>query len=512
MSPKDLGATARKASDGSKKSMQTLANESAPDPQLVEDYKRLGISDYIDPGHVTTSGAYRQLDAALKNIPTTEPALVEAVNLKAISHRASALIEELGGTKDVSSLSENIKQRLMDTHTDLKETAAKLYNDIREAIPPGTSAPASRTLEFLEKKIADRRGVENLTKEERDIYRQLSPIDDRPATYANIDDVRRDLVDAKYAKSGPFKNSGDHLYDELYSVVRADQEAAAKAGGMGDAFNKAQATAESYIGIQKDLTSLFARSMDGAIDGSIAKKLPGSTAALARGDTSGMMRILRAVPDDMRKEVVVTGLASVFKKAAQRGEMDFTGYWKWYEGLTTNKASNAIIRANLAPEQLAQLDSLYRVSKGISDSLAARTKTGLQTEIMNSMRGSDSFVSNMYDALKKNRVAAVAGMAASQVPIIGPGIAAAVTIALSKSKVPAEKAIQLMIVSPEFKALATAATPQARRAAAARVSKSAGFKSYVRAVGQPAGTSDPEGWILNAMQVNNNTEPSAPPQ
>ncbi len=535
MGATDLAATARKAAEGgfgSKSATQVLAEQAAPDTKVIDAAKRLGIEDYLQPDHVTTNQAYRELAQAVKSIPGSEARGAELEGLQKVAQRANDLIEEIGGTHDVSSLSADVKARLQATHDEIRGHADKLYDEIRASVPAKSDAPAENVLAMIGARADELGGVKNLSPMERMIAAKLTPkivnhaetVPGNPLmpgaqtattrtvqaakqpTYALLDDVRRDLTAARIQRAGPFKDSDSRLITMLEGALRKDQQAAAEQFGMGAKWDLAQKTAASYKAVQDDLSALFGKNLDK----SLVRSLAGSVKLLPQGDTSGFVRLVKSIPESMRQEVVASGLNTAFGKSAANGNGSFAKYATWYEGLLKNKQSYAAIMTNLPPGARKQLSDLYRVSRSISAATKERITTGRINAIM---RPADNLGARLYDAAKHQGVAVGAGAVTGGVtstilgPVAGSAIGAAVTSALSKGAKPAAiKAVDKLITSPEFVELAKKAAqgsaPEQRRATL-RLVHSAAWKRFAHASKQPINPTAAERWVTQALQNNN---------
>lgn len=514
--------TARAAAGGSKQATEQLAAAAAPNAETAAAAERLGISNYLQPDHVTTNDAYRQVAGVLKSNPTSQLALQEKEGLAQVAKRASDLIEEVGGTNDLSALDASVKARMQATHTELSAREDKLYQQLREKVGPTTDAPAANALAFAEQRAKELGGRQNLSPMEKDIIAKLSPKggDDaamleslgpaarqqameqgvgaiRQPTYALLDDVRRDVGAAARAK-GPFSDADTGLAKKYYSLLTQDQAAVADAAGATDIAQAARAATVARKGMEDDLAALFGKNLDQ----SLVPQVSGAMKSAAGGDASKLLAVLKATPDGMKQEVVASGMATVFRNAATRGEINFTGYAKWYENLQRNQQAYAAVMSNLPPPARQQLADLYRVSKGISDSLNARIKTGLRSSVLQELQGApDTLALRLFDLAKH----AGKGLAADAVGGHGAGLAMGLFSALKGNAKPnAVKAIDELLTSPEFQHLAaTTGTPQ-QAEAVRRFAYSKAFTKFARAVGNPRELSNRERWVLQAMQARDN--------
>jgi hypothetical protein len=531
MTPEAIASTARKAANGgigASKAEQVLAEQAAPDPTKVAAAQRLGIQDYLQPDHVTTNEAYRQVSAVLKSSnPGSGLSLAEREGLGKVAQRAADLVDEIGGTHDLSSLDASVKTNLQTTAAALESKADALYSKLRATIPAKTEAPADNVLAFVSKRAEELGGVQNLSPMERRIVARLSPkevsttetVPGNPLmpgsmtatkqravvlkqpTYTLLDDVRRD-IGAAARQRGPFKDADTGLAKKLYELITLDQDKVAGEAGMGDVLTAAKAAVSQRKGIENDLASLFGRNLDQSMLRGGSDSLGSAIRSVGQGDVSGLTKLLSAVPEGMRQQVVASGLGSVFKKASAAGQMDFTGYAKWYEGLRTNRQAYSAVMSNLSLSARKQLAALYDVSRGVSDSLNRRITTGRVATVKEELLGKEALLDRLYALASRSAVGAAAGTVVS--PVLGPGVGAALASALTKTKSRSMAAVDDLIGSREFAHLVQTTANSKEQAQAARaVARSQAFNRFVRALGADgsAVTANREAWLISAMRA-----------
>lgn len=528
----ELAQTARKAAEGgigSSRAAKILAGETAPDAATVNAAKRLGIEEHLQPDHVTTNQAYRELAQAVKSIPGSETRAAEMQGLEKVGARAEKLIDDIGGTADLSTVSATVKKEMQSTQKALEEKADELYTRIRKEIPQNAPAPAENVLSFISKRADDLGGKENLSPMEKKLLARLSPklstkleqaVADpeqaglllgaraRPVqqkvevvkqpTYTLLDDARKD-VGAAARMSGPFKDADTGLAKKLYELITEDQSRVVGSHGATELFNTARAAVATRKALEDDLVSLFGK----ALDGSIVGDLSGAVRSVSQGDTARLVRLLKAVPDNQRQMVMASGLSSAFRSAGTKGPISFTQYAKWYEGLLRNKQAYTAVMSNLPGPARKQLSDLYRVSQGISAASRERITTGRIQAFTEQFKGADNLVDRIYAVARKSAVGATAGTAAGAV--FGPGVGAAVASALTGgAKTQAIKAADALLASPEFAQMVKAGGKETVKAK--RLANSAPFKRFAAAVGKDSDLSNRERWILQVIQGQNNTQ------
>lgn len=510
MAAADLAQTAKTAAEGglgSKGAVKTLAEQALPDPKTVEAAQRLGIADYLQPDHVTTSQAYRELAQAVKSVPGSASREAELQGLNAVGKRADDLITELGGSRDFSTLNASIKSRLQATQSDLEKEANKLYKQLRAGIPAKSEAPAPSVLEFIGQRADELGGRQNLTSMEKTILAKLGPKELKDAegvvtgikqpTYALLDDVRRDLTAAKYQRQGAFKDADTGLIKKLEMELKKDQRAAIEPHGMLETFDAAQSAVRVRKGLEDDLVALFGKTLDGSVVGDLS----GAVKSLPGGDSAKLVRLLKLIPEDMRQETMATGLNTAFGKQIQNGSLNFNTYSQWYEGLLKNKQAYTAVMANLPAGSRKQLSDLYRVSKSVNQATKERITTGRIQAVRDEIQGVDSLVGNLYSLAKRSGAGLAAEAVTTPLGAPGAGLAAGLASALTKGKPNAMKAVDALISSPEF----AQAVRSAGQGDVTRLAYSKPFTKFIRAVGNPKELTNRERWILQALEAQNQT-------
>jgi orotidine-5'-phosphate decarboxylase len=111
------------------------------------------------------------------------------------------------------------------------------------------------------------------------------------------------------------------------------------------------------------------------------------------------------------------------------------------------------------------------VSKGISAATKERITTGRINAVTEQFKAADTLAGRLYEAAKRGAVGAVVGTVAT--PFLGPGVGAALASALTRgAKTASGKAIDALIVSPEFARAVSQTSKPAQAAAVTRLAYS----------------------------------------
>jgi len=511
MAAPELAATTKKATEGglgSSRAKTILAGEASPDPAVLDAAKRLGISEYLQPDHLTSNQAYRELAQAVKSVPGSETRMAEIAGLEQVGKRADNLINEIGGTTDLSKMNFAVRDRLDTAITDLTEKADTAYKGLRTSVPARARGTADNVLSAIDERAVDLDGAENLSALEKMVRNKLAPkeikdasgavIETRLPTYALIDDVRRD-IGAAARQSGPFADADTGLAKRLYALIDEDQYALANEFGQGDNYRVAKSLVSMRKGLEDDMVSLFGKKLHDSLVG----KLETATTSLSKGDSEKLVKILTAIPQNQRQMVAASALNTAFGKATQNGALNFNTYAKWYEGLLANKQAYTALMSNLPLAARKQLSDLYRVSSNISKATRERITTGRIQAVQQELQGADGLLATIYGTAKRSAIGLPIEVVSSFFGLPGAGVAAGLSSALTKGKPNVLKAADALISSPEFQRLAVETvtsrgnpSPQSVR----RLAGSGAFAAYAKAAKLPSDIAGREQWLRAAIQ------------
>ncbi|MGV0128843.1 transglycosylase SLT domain-containing protein [Burkholderia gladioli] len=538
MSPDQLAAQTRKATGaqgapfgiGKQTAQQTLAAQMAPDAERLAAAERLGIADNLQPDHLTTNQAAIELAQAIKSTPGSAARAQEMEGLQQVGQRASQVIDDAGGTRDLSDLSAQVKSEMMNTQQQLDQKGEQLYSELRSMVPPKMSVNPDNVLSFISQRSDELGGAKNLSPVERMIQSKLTPrevpttingqqIDPaklglKPQTegpsYALLDDVRKN-IGAGLKNQGPFKDADTGLLKALYGRISDDQRAAlGNVPGAVEKFDTARAAVQMRKSMEDDLTSLFGKQLGDSLVG----KLGTAVSSLNKGDETKLVNLLKAVPSNLRQQVMASGLSYAFGKATRNGELNFKTYADFWDSLMKNSRAANVVLGNLPAESRQQLADLAKVSRGISNATRETITTGRIMAARDSLNGhADGLLRNIYGIARQAAISrigsAVTGGAAAVGGPIGAGLAHALMSVVSKGKPDVMKAADELISSPEFQRL-TREGPNVSPQTIKEIANTPRMRRFYDAAKDMSAPSDPASrarWlqgIVNAANQNTN--------
>ena len=489
---------------GSQGAQARLAEAAAPNPETIAAAQRLGIAEHLQPDHVTTSQAFRELSQAVKSIPSSALREQEIKGLQAVAERATRIIDD-AGRMPRAEVNATVRTALQDTVTQLEGAADKLYDRLRQVIPARTQATPETTLTFINRRLEDLGGERAaLTSLERRILTRLSPKEDGTGpTYALVDDLRREAGRATRGQ-GPFKDADTGLAKQINRLLTDDLNGVAERFGAKELSDAAKALVRQRKGLEDDMTALFGRDLSN----SLLARMDQAFQGVAKGDVTKLAQFIEAVPKELRQQVMASGLASAFNKAARDGSLNFATYANWWKGLEQNRQAMTLIMANLPRESRQQLRDLAKVSDGISSALRERITTGRINVIRDQLQPADTLAQRIFQVAQRSAVGAPLEALTTGMGMPGTGLAAGITSALMKTgKSEPLKAADTLLASPEFQAMAKATVEQSTpkmEQAARRMAQSQAFQEFAEKATAPRELSAATQWIISATQTAQN--------
>ena len=157
---------AARAARGDRQAQEVLATQVAPDASTLAAANRLGITEHLQPDHLTTSQIYRELTQLAKSQPGSAARSQEMAGLQQVGQRAFDIIEELGGTADLSSLNASTRAAMQDALDDTDKLVDSAWTSLRANIGETTPITANNTLSYIQDKIVKFGGGESSYKGE----------------------------------------------------------------------------------------------------------------------------------------------------------------------------------------------------------------------------------------------------------------------------------------------------------------------------------------------------------
>lgn len=519
---------------GDKRAMQSVAEAGASDPAVRQAATDLGLNvDEIPDFLLSKNPQFQAAAAAVGSAPGARLGFEKQKALEALKTRAQSVIEEAGGTTDLSELNLNLSNKMESIAKTLEQQADDIYNvQIPKVLPANTPVKLDNTVAAIERRLTDELGgdVGGLKKIERKILEiaqakrkltaqeislvdaQIAPLRaqvaagnrdpqllnqiaqleqskgamiNTPPTYGRLKQERSEvggLVRRGNVIEG-LNDLDDGLAKLYYGTLTEDLDASAAAAGAQDLVKEANSLWSQFKNISEQRASLFGEQLQR----SIGDPLITATRNLSKkGAYTEYAALLNKMPQDMRQNAAVSSLAAAFGANVKDEAFNPTYFKKWYEGLQSNSQSKNVLFSNLPPETRKHLDNLYKIADNISSAEAKYVSTGrLQT----AMQASETTVEKVYDAVTRSLKGLAAGAITTPIagPVVGSAVGGAIAASGNKQLLPLLNRADEFLLSPEFRKLVSTsrANPDAYTKAAEKAVNSTAFKRFADAVKLP---------------------------
>lgn len=486
----ELGTIIRDASGtGSKaKGAQTkLAEMAQVNPEAKAAAERLGIDVPADVFSdnpqvraaigLTRSLAGGEAEAAWRNAVTN--AVDQADN---IMRDFDAQFVE--GAVAPGVVSQRVKDSLTKTRSDLNAEASAIYKRVDESVPKQTPVQMDNLFNELTA-IAGEVGESGMTAQEKRLMSliQSGEVGGGDITYGRLIREKNLIGKALKREESPYGSLDEATLKRLYAALATDQlDNVGRIGGeeLRSELRGANLIYAKERALGDRIVNAFGRDLEGGIAGKMRAAITGA----AKGEPGDFARLMKAVPADLRKEVVATALTASARSArgAEKGGFGFSEFADLYPKLRANPQVYKQIVETLGPKASDTLRDLFEVSKRITEARANVLTTGKANQALVESLNAEGIIARIMDSTTAKRAAgAAAGMAGPIAGALMPDIMQAMT----KGNPDAVRAAGKMFASPEFQAVLTEAAtqPEVTERAINRAASSQRFRDFAKTIG-----------------------------
>jgi hypothetical protein len=303
-------------------------------------------------------------------------------------------------------------------------------------------------------------------------------------------------------KDSPYGNMEAGALKRLYGALAEDQLTNVEAVG-GAELRKDLHGANLLYAKERALVKRIVNAFGEDSEGSIANKMRTAITGGSKGSSEDFMKLMKIVPDDLKRETVATALASATRSArgAERGGFGFSEFAKTYQGLRANAPIYKQVVEALGPGSDAVLRDLYEVSKRVTDARANVLTTGKANQAIAQAMTAEGLMSKVLDSTVARGI--TTGASAIGAGPIGAGVSSALMNALSNGKKDALTAAGEMFLSEEFKRLAIEAATKAKPnpAAVRGLVNGGAFQRFAHTIQLPTSKEQQALWVMNALRA-----------
>ena len=353
-------------------------------PAFYKAADELGINTEPLASFASKNPQFRSLEQGLASIPASQLDAQSKQFIGEVSQKADDLIEQYGGTKDKAELSQRFETESLKSIDDIYAKEGDLYDSIAAQIPKDAEAFPIETIAFLEKRASELGGVDNLAPSFKRLYNQFYGKDVKPTN--ELLNQRRKEVGQQLGRKGDtqFKNTETGELKQLYAVMKADQESIAKASGISDVVESANAMTIQRKQIEDNLKGLLGKNLQKDLMPVVGSSLK----QLGKGKTKQWRETMASIPKEFRQEVVVSALNDIFRgSGASQQAFNPTQFTKFMNELNRSPQTKALLYKELPKESIKSIENLYTLSKGIQTALQDKIPTGRVAALFDNNNG-----------------------------------------------------------------------------------------------------------------------------
>jgi hypothetical protein len=513
LSQEQLASIAKKAATGTlgkKAATEELAAQAAPNKAVTEAAERLKME--LDPDFVTDNEQFRRL-VGLTRSQAGSAAESRGIQVaENAATKAEEALESLGASRDIASVSDKVKSSLAATRDDMEKASNALYQEIDEVVPKSYPIEMPATKARLDAVVSDMGGMEGLSSQEK----HLAKMFDEPVTYGRLARERSLIGKALAGKESPYGSMDEGSLKQLYKAMAEDQLEAVTSVG-GEALRDKYRLASQLVAKRKALEKRIVESFGKDSSGSLVPALKRGIAASVKGDDQGLNKLIRTIPEPLRKEALSSALLNYAASTTKGGQFGFQQYSKMYQGMRQNSPVYSAIVKTLGDGSDELLTDLYQVSQSIAKAQQSVLHTGKANQgFLDTLKGPETLVGKVLEGAKSAAARGAATEAATSMAIgpTGAGFMGGAVQSLASGRKDALKAVGDLLTSPEFKEVVRQAGTKgfASDKSVERLARARAMKGYASMV---SGTfkRDPterEAWINAALQSGRGKDKEQP--
>jgi hypothetical protein len=394
-------------------------------------------------------------------------------------------------------VSQKIKDSLTKTRSDLNAQASKVYDDV-DAVVPKTSVVDLPKLKATLDSVKAEVGEKGMSAAERNLAKM---IEDGNITYGRLKREKSLIGKAINKMESPYGSMAEADLKRLYAALADDQ--LTNVGNIGGEELRQQLRAANLLyAKERALGNRIVNAFGQDIEGSVANKMRTAITGAAKGDAGEFNRLLKTVPEDLRKETIATALASVTRSArgAEKGGFGFSEFADIYPKLRANPPVYKTIVDTLGKDSADVLRDLFEVSKRVTEARANVLTTGKANQALLQGMQAESLIGKVMESTLAKGV--VTGAAAMGGPVAAASTSV-ITSAMTQGNKDALKAAGKLFADEGFQKLtieaATKGTPSA--ASIRRTAMSQSFQKFADAAKLPKELDARIQWLQTATQA-----------
>lgn len=448
--PPTITETTAKALQGSKEAKKALAEVAAGEAEVGglkvgEAAKELGfLKEEVPQEFLSGSPEFQAL--VKKGSAYGESLLAKRQNefLTRVSEKAREVSQKAGSTEDLSALSDDIKDTILNESKKYQADEQNLFNQLSTKPVVRTQYNPENTISAIDTALMDSgvpetilikiKNNQKLSANESELFNQkfksIRPVQkkifetlytDKKPTISQINDIRKQLGEFLSGEKGVFSNATRGEVENFYGLLSNDYNAAlSQFPDLKDVKDAAFTLTKARKAHEENVVKLFGDELSQSLSGQVSRAI----GATAKGDADKIKNILSAVPEEYKANVVATGIQNAISK---QGKFDMAAFTKWYNSLKSQKTAYDALFSELPSDAKYQFDNLNILSENIQNATKQTSKIG---DIKQEISKNQKMGSTLWSIMKGLITGSVVYSASKQLNV-PPELAIALTSAVA---------------------------------------------------------------------------------
>jgi hypothetical protein len=490
------------------KAIEKLIAQAKINPEIKEMAERLGFKlpfDIFAEGEIVkrSAGITRDIKGSAAEVvfrQEVQDAIIQADNV----------IKELGAT-NLSTISDKIGNALETTQTSLKVREKDLFDRINGneeknivgIVQKTEKVDITNTLDEINRLIKEE-GIESLDPKIIKILKR------KDLTYGGLLRLKESIGDAAFKNKGPYSDASTGQLKLLYGKLSDDQFANAIRIG-GDEVEDLIKTANSITVKRKELEQTLVKILGKDLQGSIAPGLKTAITSGAKGDISNTNRIISIIPEELRKDAILSAIQDATRAKDLQGNVNFglAQFSTLYQNLKRQEVVFKAISKELGPETTKVLDELAEISKRITEARANVAVTGKANQALLTSIQAENVLEKFLTGSTTARVMGGLTGTATSLAIPIPGIGGLLATAFASIKFTPKDRLKLLgdlFNNIKFRKMVdeVAQTGSASDETLSSVAKLPLYKRWAKTMG----IDDSRNWLQGAIVTTAETPPT----
>lgn len=433
--------------------------------------------------------------------------------------RADATLAEIGASRDLAQLSDDVRSRLETGMNGLEKAATKLRSEVDDAINVRDAVPANNLQRELAETINDLGGIDEakqaFSPEEKKLLAMMGEGETaKQPTYARLNQLRDQIGRAIYKNEGPWVDAPTATLKRYYGALAKDQLDYVESKGGKELADKMRGSNDLYTRMFRSrdtMQTVFGKQLEKDIGGLVTRAVTGAS----KGDAKDLRTLMAAVPKDMQARTLLSGIMAKTERNSANGGFSFGEYAKMYRGLRRNEPIYKEVAKTVGPDGARILQDLYVLSSRMAAAEGKIVRTGASNQpILNAIKA-ETLTARTMEATKRvgsrgagavigATVGSVGGVpGAAMGAAAGQEVGSALMSAISEGGKSNVDKLHTLLSSEGFRDLVEkVGTGEGVDKAINRVANDGPFRRFARSVLSLKNPEDRKSWLMRAIEVS----------